>query len=164
MRAGGARSNQFRAIITFPAALVGNANLAGQKAEFMCKAASIPASDVSEIEVMYRGRPVYMAGERTFQPWTVSVYNDGDFVLRNAFEDWVQGISNAEATNGVLLPAAYQVDLEVHQLDRNDAVLQKYKLVDAFPLSVSDMQLSWDQNNQIQEYSVSFRFNYFTKV
>ncbi len=164
MRSGGARPNQFRCIITFPAGLVSGANLAGQKAEFMCHSASIPGYEVDDIPIMYRGRPIHMAGERSFSPWNVSVYNDGDFVLRNAFEEWVDGISQSESTNGTLLPSVYQVDLEVHQLDRNDAVLQKYKFVDAYPMSVGGMQLSWDANNQIQQYDVTFQYNYHTKA
>ena len=160
MRSGGARPNQFRVIMTFPANLVQNSGLAGQKAEFMVKAASIPSFTLSNIPVMYRGRPVNMAGEREFEPWQVQVYNDGDFALRNAFEQWVQGISAAEATTGVLLPGAYQVDMEVHQLDRNDAVLKKYRFYDAYPTQVGAMALDWDANNSIQQYDVVFQYNW----
>jgi len=164
MRAGGARANQFRCVITFPNGLVANADRAGTKSEFMCKSASIPAAEVSDIPVFYRGREVHFAGERTFQPWQVTVFNDNDFILRNAFENWVDGISHSDDTGGVLLPSAYQTDLEVHQLDRNDIVVQKYKFTDAYPQVVSDIALSWDQNNQIQEYGVTFVYNYWTKI
>jgi hypothetical protein len=164
MAQGGARSNQFRCVITFPTSIVSGANLAGNKAEFMCHAASIPASDVAPVEVSYRGRMIHFAGERTFQPWQVSVYNDNDFVLRSAFEGWVEGISHAEDTGGVLLPAAYQVDMEVHQMDRNDSILQKYKFIDAFPINVGEIGLSWADNNQIQTYNCTFQYNYFIKV
>ena len=164
MQAGGARSNQFRCIITFPTSLVNNGNLAGNKAEFMCHAAAIPSADVADVAVSYRGREVHFAGERTFQPWNISVYNDNDFILRNAFEGWVEGISNGASTGGVLLPTAYQVDMEVHQLDRNDNILQKYKFIDAFPLNVGEIALNWADNNQLQSYSVNFQYNYWVKA
>ena len=160
MRAGGARPNQFRVIMTFPANLVQNSGLAGQRAEFMIKAASVPSFTVEDIPLMYRGRPVHMAGERSFEPWTVQVYNDADFGLRNAFEQWVDGISSPNSSNGTLLPAAYQVDMEVHQLDRNDAVLKKYRFYDAYPMQVGAMALDWDANNQIQTFDVTFQYNW----
>lgn len=163
MLAGGARSNQFQCIITFPTAVVGGA-LASNKVAFMAKSASIPDSTVADIEVMYRGRAVHFAGERTFQPWNITVYNDNDFLLRNAFESWVNIISNASSTNGLMSPLAYQVDMEVHQLDRSDNVVKKYKFVDAYPTNVGEIQLSWEANSQLQEYPVSFTYNYHEPV
>lgn len=163
MASGGARSNQFRCIITFPSA-AGNVGTAGTASQFLCKAAQIPSFDVAQVEVMYRGRPVNFAGERTFQPWTISVYNDTDFILRNAFETWINGMANSDSTSGLVTPSSYQSDLEVHQLDRNDLELRKYQFKDAFPISVGAINLSWDQNNAIQEYDVTFAYNYYTNV
>lgn len=161
MRAGGARSNAFKCIITPPQGIIPGATAAGSKIEFMAKAASLPAATVADIEVSYRGRPVHFAGERVFQPWTVTLYNDNDFIVRNAFEAWVNEISRAESTNGVLNPADYQVDMEVYQLDRNDNQLKKYIFRDAYPTDVDAIPLSWDANNQIQEYSVTFQYNFW---
>lgn len=161
MKQGGARSNSFKCIITPPTGLVYGASTAGAKIEFMAKSATLPESQLAPIEVMYRGRPVNFAGERSFSPWTITLYNDNDFIVRNAFENWVNEISRAESTNGVLAPSDYQVDMEVYQLDRNDTELKKYIFRDAFPTNVSDIQLSWDANNQIQEYSVTFYYNYW---
>lgn len=161
MRGGGARSNAFKCIITPPQGLVLGAALAGSKIEFMCKAASLPSSDLAPVEVMYRGRPVNFAGERTFQPWNITLYNDNDFIVRNAFEAWINEMSRAESTNGVLNPALYQVDMEVYQLDRNDNQLKKYIFRDAFPTNVEAIPLSWDDNNRIQEYGVTVAYNFF---
>jgi len=164
MERGGARSNQFRCLITFPNNLVENGPLSGWKAEFMCHSASIPAADVAAATVMYRGREVHFAGERTFQPWTVSIYNDNDFILRNAFEDWVDGMSRASSTRGQERPRWYQTDMEVHQLDRNDRTVEKYKFFDAFPINVGEITLSWADNNQIQTYNTTIQYNYWTKM
>lgn len=164
MKTGGARSNAFKCIITPPQGIVSGAALAGSKIEFMAKAASLPDASLAPVEIMYRGRPVKFAGERTFSPWTITLYNDNDFIVRNAFEEWIDSISNANSTNGTLLPSAYQVDMEVYQMDRNDQMLKKYIFRDAFPVNVSDIPLSWDANNQIQEYSVTFEYNFWEPV
>lgn len=164
MKFGGARNNQFRVIATLPQGLVGSAQVAGQRVQFMAKAASIPASSIADVEVMYRGRPVHFAGERTFQPWNITIYNDNDFVVRNAFEEWVNGIGDAASTTGVLTPAEYQTDLEVQQLSRNDEVLKSYRFFDAYPVEVGDIQLSWDQNNSIQEFNVTFVYNFWEAI
>ncbi len=159
---GGVRSNQFRCILTFPA--VANPGAAGTVAEFLCKAATVPSMDVEPIQIMYRGRPVNFAGERIFSPWSISLYNDNDFVLRSAFENWVTAISSPGSTTGAVAPNTYQVQLGVQQLDRNDQVIAEYSLIDAFPTSVGELQLSWDSNNVIQEYNVTFSYNYFNRV
>lgn len=158
---GGARANQFKCTITFPG-IVANGSLAAQKTEFLAKASSLPSSSVSDVAVSYRGRPVHFAGEREFEPWTIDVYNDNDFVVRNAFEDWVNKVQNADSTSGVILPSQYQTDMQVHQLDRNDTILKSYSFKDAYPVSVSAIQLDWDANNQIEIYQVQFQYNYWT--
>lgn len=158
MALGGARPNQFRVELTFPA-FVGAA--AGNAAQFLCKAAQLPASVIEDIVAPYRGRPVHFAGERTFQPWTVSIYNDNDFLVRNAMEAWSDGIANLDATNGLLNPTDYQVQMSVYQLDRNDNVVKTYTFYDAYPTNVGAIGLSYDANNQIEEFEVEFTYNYF---
>lgn len=158
---GGARSNQFRVEITFPA-FVPNGSLAGQKLQFLAKSSTLPQSSISDVAVMYRGRPVHFAGEREFQPWNIEVYNDNDFVIRNAFEAWIDSIQNAENTNGLQSPGLYQIDMSVIQLDRADREVKRYKFVDAFPMEVGSIALDWENNNQIEVFPVTFQYNYFT--
>ena len=158
---GGARANQFRAYLHFPT-FVGAGSFEGARAQFLCKSATLPGSQISEIEIPYRGRQVFIAGERTFQPWTISVYNDTTFGLRNAFETWQSGIQRYAATNGLTNPADYQVELEIHQLDRNGATLKTYKFSDAFPVEIGQIQLDYGQGNEIESFDVTFRYNYFT--
>lgn len=162
MQGGGARPNQFRVELTFPAFVGGQASAAGQAAQFLCKSASLPASVLEDTMVNFRGRPVHMAGERSYQPWTVSIFNDTNFLIRNVMERWSNGIVNYTATNGILRPTDYQVDLSVHQLDRNDNVIKTYKLFDAWPQDVGPIQLDFDANNQIEQFEVIFLYNYFT--
>jgi hypothetical protein len=158
MRMGGARSNQFKCTITIPG--LKDATVT-QAIPFTCHAASIPEATVMDIETYFRGRAVHFAGERVFQPWTVSIYNDNDFKVRNAFEDWVERISHGRDTNGLMQPATYQTDMSVHQMDRSDKVVKSYKFYDAYPTNVGGIQLSWADNNQIQSYDVQFVYNYW---
>lgn len=161
MQGGGARPNQFRVELTFPAFIGPVATAAGRAGEFLCRSAQLPASTIGDIEASYRGRPVHFAGERTFQPWTVSVFNDNNFLIRNVLERWSNGVLNYNATNGILRPGDYQVDMSVYQLDRNDKIIKTYKFFDAYPTNVGAIQLAFDQNNAIEEFEVEFVFNYF---
>ena len=160
MIGGGARANQFLVNLTFPS-FVGGGIVAGQEAQFLCKSAQLPASTLANIEVQYRGRPVNFAGERTFQPWGISVYNDTSFGIRNALEQWSNGIQALNATTGLVNPRDYQVDLSVSQLDRNGAILKTYKFVDAYPTQVGAIALDYDQGGQIEQFDVEFQYNFW---
>ena len=161
MIGGGARPNQFRVELTFPS-FVTLGVIAGQRAQFLCRAASLPASTIETISIPYRGRPVNFAGERSFQPWTVSVYNDTTFNIRNALEQWQSGIQQYNTTNGRTNPTDYQVDLSVHQLDRNGATIKSYKFTDAFPTNIGAITLDYEQQNAIEQFDVEFVYNFFT--
>lgn len=158
---GGARSNQFRVDLAFPG-FVPLGIVAALKGQFLCKATTLPGSSIDNVNVFYRGRPVGLAGERQFQPWTITVYNDGDFAIRNAFEQWTNGIMNFNATEGLVNPKDYQVDLTVNQLDRNGNVLKVYNFTDAYPTNISDIQLDYEDNNRIEVFQVQFQYNNFT--
>lgn len=163
MIGGGARPNQFRVELTFPT-YVTLGVVAGQRAQFLCKAAQLPASTIETLPVLYRGRPVNFAGERSFQPWTVSIYNDTTFGIRNALEQWQSGIQNYNTTEGRTNPTDYQVDLSVHQLDRSGAIIKSYKFVDAFPTNISAVGLDFETQNAIEQFDVEFTYNFFTSA
>jgi hypothetical protein len=161
MVGGGARPNQFRVELGFPS-FVSTGAVVGLKAMFLCKAAQLPASTIEDIAVQYRGRPVHFAGERTFAPWTITVYNDTDFAVRNALEVWSNGVQNLTSTNGITNPRDYQSDMNVNQLDRNGAVIKSYKFIDAYPVEISAIQLDYETGNQIETFDVTFQYNYWT--
>jgi len=161
MIGGGARASQFRVELTFPS-FVTLGVISGQQAQFLCKAAQLPASTIANTPVVYRGRPVNFAGEREYQPWQISVYADTTFNIRNALESWSAGAAGYTTTDGKTNPLEYQVDLTVHQLDRNGATIKVYTFADAYPTSVGAMQLDFDTVNQISTFDVEFTYNYFT--
>jgi hypothetical protein len=158
---GGARANQFRVELAFPT-YVSAGPVVGLQTQFLCKAAQLPAATVEDVPLQYRGRAVHFAGERTFTPWTITVYNDTSFSIRNAMEQWSNGVQNLAASTGRTNPRDYQVDLLVHQLDRNGATVKTYKFVDAYPTEISAIALDFDTANAIETFDVTFTYNYWT--
>ena len=181
MAGGGARPNLFEVQIpTLPAA----ATTSNPKADWgtdvqenfslLCKAAQLPASTVASIDVPFRGRTLKVAGDRTIDNWTVTVINDEDFRMRNAFEAWMNGIARLSNNTGATNPDSYMVDAVVHQLGRgysgnkhskknSDTAgdtkvtpLKSYKFIDIFPVAVSAIDLSYDSSDTIEEFTVEF--------
>lgn len=161
LQQGGARSNQFTVELTFPSGVV--AGGASRAASFLCNATSLPAVTVGNITLPYRGRPVNFAGEREFAPWSITVINDGNFLIRDAFEDWSNRIANFDATEGQVNPADYQSDLTVYQLDRNGNNLKAYKFYDAYPTDLGAIGLSYDNPN-IETFDITFQYNYYVPI
>jgi len=157
---GGARANQFRVELAFPA-YVSAGPIVGMKTQFLCKSAQLPGSTVENVPIQYRGRTVNIAGERTFAPWTISVYNDTDFAIRNAMEQWSNGVQNYTTSNGRVNPRDYQVDLNVHQLDRNGAIVKTYTFIDAYPTEIGAIGLDFDASNSVEVFDVTFTYNYW---
>lgn len=156
--AGGARPNQFRILLSFPSYVA----VPNPEYSLLVTGAAVPASNVNPTLVQYRGREVKLAGERIFDPWTITIVNDTEFSLRRPFEEWMNGMNNLVDNTGVLTPRDYQIDLEVEHLDRNDEVLQTYKLHSAFPINMSEIALQYGQNDVIEEFTVTFQYQHYT--
>jgi hypothetical protein len=158
---GGARPNLFEVELSFPDAVsVAGLNDILQKARFLVKAANLPASNVAPIEVPFRGRTLKIAGDRTFDTWTVTVINDTDFAIRSAFEKWMNTINRVSDNTGITNPALYQADAFVYQLDRTGETLRKYHFYDVFPTQVTAIELSYDAQG-IQEFQVELQVQWW---
>jgi hypothetical protein len=157
LRGGGARPNLFKAAINFPSYANGDPELTS----FMCKTAQLPGSTFGVIDVPFRGRILKMAGDRTFEVWTVTIINDTDFAVRNALERWSNGI-NAHSTNtGLVSPINYEADLKIEQLDRNGDSLKEYVFRGAFPNEIAPIDVSYETVDAIEEFTVTFTYQYF---
>ena len=156
---GGARANQFKVTMPFP----GYAQVGGEIEDlaFLCRATTVPSMDIASINVPFRGRSIKIAGDRTFADWTITVINDTNFKLRNAFERWSNGINNMTDGEGLTNPADYQVDAFVDQLDRNGATIKSYTLRGAFPTEIAAIELDYGTNDAIEEFGVTFGYQYF---
>jgi len=159
----GVRPNMFQVDISFPTGVNGNTELA----QFMCKSAALPASNVGVIEVPFRGRTVKIAGDRTFDNWSATFINDKEMKIRAYFEEWLNEINSHQAnTAGIIDPTEYGRSVVIRQLEKDDQAngseLRSYKLWYAFPTSASAIDLAYDSNDQIEEFTVEFQYSYWT--
>ena len=137
----------------------------------LCKSTALPASNIGVIEVPFRGRTVKIAGDRTFDTWTATFFNDKDFKIRTYFEKWLERINTHESNNAPLyIPSnsdnGYMATVKVKQMRKDDresgSILRQYDLLHAFPTNVSQIDLAYDSNDQIEEFSVEFQYSYWT--
>jgi len=156
---GGARANLFEVVLQFPDAAAPD-TVVLEKSRFMVKGANLPASNIQQIEVPFRGRVLKIAGDRTFDSWTVTVLNDTDFSIRSAFERWMNVINRVSDNTGLVNPADYQADAYVYQLDRDGSNLRSYRFYDVFPTQVSPIELGYDAQG-IQEFTVELQVQWW---
>jgi hypothetical protein len=168
---GGARPNLFEVeMTTLPDGIAWDAD----SFRYMCKAATLPASNIANIDIPFRGRIFKVAGDRTIDPWTVTIINDEGFKLRNAFEEWTDKIAKLENNLGATDPTAYMTNAKVYQLGRgsssssktntgtSNAVLKEYEFIDIFPTAVGAIDLSYDSTDAIEEFTVDFQVQSYT--
>ena len=163
---GGARSNLFEVeLTTLPAGISWNSS----DFSYMCKAATLPASNVANIDIPFRGRTFKVAGDRTIDPWTVTIINDESFNLRTAFEEWTDLIAKLDNNLGATDPNAYMVNAKVYQLGRGstpssksnsgtaNSVLKEYEFFNIWPSAVAAIDVSYDSTDSIEEFTVDFQ-------
>ena len=160
----GVRPNMFEVSIQFPDTARAEDT---EIVTYMCKSAALPSSNVGVIEVPFRGRTVKIAGDRTFDNWSATFINDKDFKTRSYFEKWLEQINSHQAnTAGIIDPTQYGRTVTVKQLEKDDStggeVVRSYKLWYAFPTSASAIDLAYDSNDQIEEFSIEFQYSYWT--
>ena len=186
---GAARPNLFEVELTFPPFATStdtntntdNTRSVNELSRFMIKSANLPASNVGVIEVPFRGRSLKIAGDRTFDVWTVTVINDVDFTIRTAFEKWMNAINKHDDNSGLINPSQYQRDAIVKQFGRSSLasaqsnvtspistasgdsipVLKAYKFYGVFPTSVSAIDLSYDSSDTIEEFTVDLQVQWW---
>ncbi len=162
MQGDGARPNLFEVQLTFPTFIAPGA--APRKVSFMCKSASLPGSTLGQVPLQYFGREVKLLGNRTFPDWSVTILNDEDFVVRNAFEKWMAGM-NSHVSNIRAQWAGnslgYATDAIVKQYGKKGDKLKSYTFVGMFPVDVSQIDLDWGANDTIEEYTVTFAYQYW---
>ena len=171
---GGARPNLFEVeLTTLPEGVTG---WDAETFRFMCKATALPAQNVAAIDIPFRGRIFKVAGDRTIDNWSVTVINDEDFLLRNAFENWTQQIADLSTNIGATNPESYMTNAKVFQLGRGstkasenssgdrNVVLKEYEFVDIWPSNVAAIDLSYDSSDTIEEFTVEFQVQSFNQV
>lgn len=160
----GARPNLFDVQLAFPS-FVTLGGLAGPKAQVQVRATQLPGSAIGTTPTFYFGREVKLAGNRTYADWTITVLNDEDFIIRNAFEQWLEGISSAQGN--IRNPAAsvidggYGTNSLATQYGKTGGIIKQYQIIGMFPVDISPIDVDWASNDSIEEYSVSLAFQYW---
>ena len=160
LQGGGARANQFRVIIPSVAGIIGT-GLNSETTSFLVRTASLPGQTITEIPINFRGRQLFIAGDRTFEPWTTTVFNDTDFMIRNAMETWMNAINDLSEATGLSNVTDYTADVFVEQLDRDDAVLKTYRLKNCWPTAIGAIDLNADTVSEIETFDITWRYTSF---
>lgn len=175
LKGGGARPNLFE--VTIPGDIPGGGVLDSVNFPILCKAAALPASNIAAIDVPFRGRIMKVAGDRTFDTWTITVINDEDFAIRTAMEKWMQYIGQYGDASGATTPSTYMRNAFVKQLKRSESSVgsanaegsglttaAEYQFYDVFPTNLSAIDLSYDTSDTIEEFTVEFQVQYWNRV
>ena len=155
---GGARANQFR--VTFTTAPLSPITIPSSS-QFLCKAAALPGQTVTEIAVPFRGRNLYLAGDREFETWDSTFINDTNFNIRNAIEAWLNMMNNLVDNTGQPNVNDYTADLTISQLGRDNKILKQYRLINCMPTVVAPIDLSMETASAIEEFAVTWRYTHF---
>jgi len=159
LKAGGARPSLFQVQITNPINGVADAQV-----PFLCKAAQIPESSVSAVDVPYFGRNIKLAGTRTFAEWSPTIINDEDFAIRNAMEQWSNAINSFQGNinnAGGTAPSLYKANAQVTQYSKTGEILRVYDFVGIFPTTVAAIDLGWENGDAIEEFQITFAYDYW---
>ena len=159
LKGGGARANQFQVTMPFP----GFAAVGGETRtmSFLCTATSLPGMALNAITVPFRGRNLYIAGDRVIETWTTTILNDTDFAIRNAFERWSNEINAMSDNSGLENPADYMVDAFVDHLDRAGQVIKSYTFRGMWPLSVAAIELTAAEAGEVETFEVVHQYQFF---
>lgn len=164
LQGGGVRPTMFQVELTFPDSVVSDTTLMTNESTFLVKSAALPASNVGVIEVPFRGRKLKVSGDRTFDPWSVTVTNDVSFGLRVAFEKWAEKIQNHNYALGSTSLSDYFSSAIVRQLDRDGSQLRAYSFEGIWPSTVAEIGLDFDSTDAVEEYEVSFNVQYWNAI
>ena len=157
---GGARANQYKVKITAPTGI--EIGMDVRRTSFLVTGSSLPAMTLTPIAIPFRGRSIYIAGDREFgTEWTTTFINDTDFMIRTGMERWNNGINDLAAGTGVIAPADYQTDLTVEHLDRDDTVLKSYIFRNAWPTTISAIELTNEAADAMETFDVTWRYQHF---
>ena len=162
---GAVRPNLFQVNHDFPS--VDGLSVNKELATYLCKSAALPASTVGTVELPFRGRVIKVPGDRTFESWTATFYMDDAFELRGAYEKWVELTNTVDANTAAGNISDILKDITVTQMDKFGGSatgfknIREYKLISAFPVSVSQVSIAYDNNDSYEEFDVEFAYQYF---
>lgn len=167
MNLGGARPTLFKIQLTLPSTVSGLVNGGAlRKLQISCRASELPASQLGNMPMAFMGRTINNPGDRTFSPWTVRIYNDEDFMVKDMFENW-SNIINSRLGNirqtGTSAPLEVKANGTISQYSRVDdnTPIRTYTFQGAWPQNVEGIQTDWGALDQVEEFGVTFMFDWW---
>lgn len=160
MKGGGARPNLFRVVMSFPT-FSQDTGEESRTLSFLCKGAQLPEATVGSIEVPFRGRQVKLPGDRVFAEWTITVINDIDFQIKNAFERWGNQINQHRENLGVNNPQEIFSNAKIEHLDNQGNIVKSYEMVGIWPSEVGAIEVSYDSTDEIEEFPVVLQYQFW---
>ena len=136
----------------------------GENIEFMCKTAAIPGSNLPVVEVPFRGHRLKIAGDRTFEDWTITVINDVNFTARTAVEQWMESIQELDSGVGATDLEYLVSRATISQLNRDDSIIATYELYNMYPQTLAQIDLSYDTADEIQTFDVTFSYSHWERT
>jgi len=157
---GGARPNLYTFVMTCPGLSVLNPAFA--ELQFFCRSTQLPTSILGEITVPYLGRQAKYPGDRTYEDFTITVINTQNMNLRRVFEFWNEQFNtHAGNTTNAPNPRSIFGSAVVTQLNKSYQPTRAYQFFDMFPRDVSSVDLAYDNNDTVSEFTVTFGYSYF---
>ena len=150
----GPRNNRFEVFIP----------RSGTKIQFLSKTAALPGQVIEPMEIKYKGLTVKLAGDRTFENWTVGIYNDTEFSVRNEIEAWMEDIVPKDSSVG---PVGYEYMVDratVSQLGRDDSVIATYEFFNMWPTNLGAIELDTEGGDAIETFDVEFCYSHFERT
>jgi hypothetical protein len=160
-----ARPNKFAVSITGAQGGIG-AQWIDTPFSYFVKSFSLPSRTIGEVLVNYMGLQTKFAGDATVDDVTMVTHIDYDFTVKTYFEKWMEGIVSigTEGDNLRFSPEQYKAEITVDQLGRSGEILATYILHGAYPKQMDAVDLSHENSDVLEELSISFGYDYFTRV
>ena len=165
LASGGARPSLFELQISKVPTLTTVLDLANIK--YYCNVSALPPLTVTPIERQYFGRTVKIPGDMVFGDLTTTIImtNGGD--ERTELEIWMNEINK---TGDNLMNVDHSTasgfggTVKLHQYGKDGDTTPKHTItfVDCWPSVVGEIALSYDTASDIEQFDVTWSYNYYT--
>jgi len=154
-----ARPSRFDVTIPVPIVLLPFRNV-GKQLSLRCETAQLPSRTFATAEQRFGSNPIE---KYPYQPQ----YNDLDLTFlvsddmseKVFFDSWLELI-NPSLTFNFKYKNDYAVNMQVNQYDVTNNKSYSINLIDAYPISVNQLDLDWS-NNEYHKLTVVFAYTYW---
>ena len=123
--------------------------------------ATVPGLTIEPKEVSFMGTPMFEPGQMKFgNSWPVEFRTAGDFLVRNAIEEWSFAIRNPLTGKGSTCVNSNDSSIELGIVNDKGVLVRCYTLYGVFPTEVGE--ISYDlTSDEITTFSTTFQYQYW---